>query len=39
MVAELVVDGLMSSSQFGKFIADETEKWSKVVQATGMKAE
>lgn len=30
---------LMSPSQFGKFVADETEKWGKVVRAVGMKAE
>jgi tripartite-type tricarboxylate transporter receptor subunit TctC len=29
----------MSSADFAKFIADETEKWSKVVRAAGIKAE
>jgi len=26
-------------AQFGKFIADETEKWSKVVKFSGIKAD
>jgi tripartite-type tricarboxylate transporter receptor subunit TctC len=29
---------LMSPTQFTKYIADETEKWGKVVQAAGIKA-
>jgi tripartite-type tricarboxylate transporter receptor subunit TctC len=29
----------MSSADFAKFIADETEKWGKVVHAAGIKAE
>jgi tripartite-type tricarboxylate transporter receptor subunit TctC len=29
----------MSSADFAKFIADETEKWSKVVRAAGIKTE
>jgi tripartite-type tricarboxylate transporter receptor subunit TctC len=29
----------MSSADFAKFIADETEKWGKVVRAAGIKAE
>ena len=28
-----------SPSDFGKLIADETEKWSKVIRAAGIKAE
>jgi tripartite-type tricarboxylate transporter receptor subunit TctC len=28
-----------SPADFGKLIADETQKWAKVIQATGMKAE
>ena len=28
-----------SSADFGKFIADEIEKWSKVVRFAGIKAE
>jgi tripartite-type tricarboxylate transporter receptor subunit TctC len=29
----------MSSDELGKLIADETEKWGKVVRAAGIKAE
>jgi tripartite-type tricarboxylate transporter receptor subunit TctC len=29
----------MRSAEFGKFIADETEKWSKVIQALNIKAD
>jgi tripartite-type tricarboxylate transporter receptor subunit TctC len=29
----------LTSTEFGKFIADETEKWAKVVKFAGMKAE
>jgi tripartite-type tricarboxylate transporter receptor subunit TctC len=29
----------MSSAEFGKFIADETEKWGKVIRAAGIKPE
>ena len=29
----------VSPADFGKLIADETEKWAKVVQAAGIKAE
>ncbi len=29
----------MSPTQFGKFIADETEKWAKVIKTAGIKAE
>jgi tripartite-type tricarboxylate transporter receptor subunit TctC len=28
-----------SAAEFGKFIADETEKWGKVIRAAGIKAE
>jgi hypothetical protein len=27
----------MSAAEFGKFIADETEKWAKVVKFSGAK--
>ncbi len=29
----------MSPAEFGKFVADETEKWGKVIRAAGIKAE
>jgi len=29
----------MTSAGFGKFIADETEKWGKVIRAANIKAE
>jgi hypothetical protein len=29
----------MTSAEFGKFIADEAEKWGKVVRAANIKAE
>jgi hypothetical protein len=29
----------MTSAEFVKFIADETEKWGKVIQALNIKAE
>jgi tripartite-type tricarboxylate transporter receptor subunit TctC len=29
----------MTAAQFGKFIADETEKWAKVIRAAGIKGE
>jgi tripartite-type tricarboxylate transporter receptor subunit TctC len=29
----------MTPAEFGKFIADETEKWAKVVKFAGIKAE
>jgi tripartite-type tricarboxylate transporter receptor subunit TctC len=29
----------MTSAAFGKFIADETEKWGNVIQALNIKAE
>jgi hypothetical protein len=29
----------LSPADFGKFIADETEKWAKVVKFAGIKAE
>jgi hypothetical protein len=28
----------MTPGQFGKFLADETEKWAKVVKFSGAKA-
>jgi hypothetical protein len=28
-----------SPSDFGKFLADETEKWAKVIKFAGIKAE
>lgn len=34
--SEIIV---MSSAEFSKFIADETEKWGKVVKAAGIKAQ
>ena len=39
-LAELGATALPSSpADFGKFIADETEKWAKVVKFAGIKAE
>jgi tripartite-type tricarboxylate transporter receptor subunit TctC len=39
-LAELGGDVLaLSPADFGKFIADETEKWGKVIRAAGIKAE
>jgi len=29
----------LSSADFGKFIADETEKWAKVIRAANIKAD
>jgi tripartite-type tricarboxylate transporter receptor subunit TctC len=29
----------MTPAQFGKFIAEETEKWAKVIRANHIKAE
>jgi tripartite-type tricarboxylate transporter receptor subunit TctC len=29
----------MTPPEFGKLVADETEKWSKVIRAAGIKAE
>jgi tripartite-type tricarboxylate transporter receptor subunit TctC len=29
----------MTASEFGKFLADETEKWSRVIRTANMKAE
>ena len=29
----------LSSADFGKFIADETEKWAKVIKFAGIKAD
>ena len=29
----------MTPAEYGKLIADETEKWAKVVKAAGMKAD
>jgi hypothetical protein len=29
----------MTSAEFGKLIADDTEKWSKVLRAAGIKIE
>jgi hypothetical protein len=30
---------VLSPADFGKFIAQETEKWGKVIRATNIKAE
>jgi hypothetical protein len=30
---------VLSPAEFGKLIADDTEKWAKVVKAAGIKAE
>ena len=39
-LAGLGVDPMsMTSAEFGKFIADETEKWAKVVRAANIKAD
>ena len=39
-LAGLGVDPMsMTSASFGKFIADETEKWGNVIQALNIKAE
>ena len=29
----------MTPAEFGKFIADETEKWAKVIKFAGIKVE
>jgi hypothetical protein len=29
----------MASADFGKLLAEETEKWSKVIKSTGIKAQ
>jgi hypothetical protein len=29
----------MTPAEFGKFVADETEKWGKVVRAANIRAE
>jgi tripartite-type tricarboxylate transporter receptor subunit TctC len=29
----------MNPAEFGQFVAQETEKWAKVVKLTGLKAE
>jgi hypothetical protein len=29
----------MTSAEFGKFIAEETEKWGKVIRSANIKAE
>jgi tripartite-type tricarboxylate transporter receptor subunit TctC len=34
-----VVPRTMTSVEFGKFVADETEKWAKVIRAANMKVE
>jgi len=43
MKARLVALGLqpmsLTSAEFGKFIADQIEKWAKVVKFAGIKAE
>ncbi len=39
-LAGLGVDSMsMTSAAFGKFIADEAEKWGKVIRAANIKAE
>jgi tripartite-type tricarboxylate transporter receptor subunit TctC len=39
-LADLGVDPMpLTSAAFGKFIADETEKWGKVIQTSNIKAE
>jgi tripartite-type tricarboxylate transporter receptor subunit TctC len=39
-LASLGVDPvLMTSAEFGKFIADQTEKWGKVIRAANLKAD
>jgi tripartite-type tricarboxylate transporter receptor subunit TctC len=39
-LASLGVDpALMTSAEFGKFIADQTEKWGKVIRAANLKAD
>jgi tripartite-type tricarboxylate transporter receptor subunit TctC len=30
---------IMTPAEFGKFVADETEKWAKVIKASGIKAQ
>jgi tripartite-type tricarboxylate transporter receptor subunit TctC len=43
MTARLTDQGAVvmggSPAEFGKFIADETEKWAKVIRAAGIKAQ
>jgi tripartite-type tricarboxylate transporter receptor subunit TctC len=39
-LADLGADPMpMTPSEFGKFIADETEKWGKVIRAANIKPE
>jgi hypothetical protein len=39
MNSRISFDYLVTSAEFGKFIADETEKWAKVVKFAGIKLE
>jgi tripartite-type tricarboxylate transporter receptor subunit TctC len=39
-LADLGSEGMpMTPAEFGKFVAEETEKWAKVVKFAGIKAE
>ena len=35
----LLLTGFVLPAEFGKFIADETEKWGKVVRAANIRAD
>jgi hypothetical protein len=38
-VSVLLIPLFRSPADFGKFIADETEKWARVIRAANIKAE
>ena len=39
-LADLGIEPMpMTSAEFGKFVADETDKWAKVIRFAGIKVE